>query len=49
MFWAKYALYTAARTTLFDKDVVVRRNTATVLGLTGKPGAIRLLKSAYSG
>lgn len=32
--------------TLFDKDVVVRRNTATVLGLTGKPGAIRLLKSA---
>jgi HEAT repeat protein len=32
--------------TLFDKDVVVRRNTATVLGLMGKPQAIRLLKSA---
>lgn len=32
--------------TLFDKDVIVRRNTATVLGLMGKPEAIRLLKSA---
>jgi HEAT repeat protein len=32
--------------TLFDKDVIVRRNTATVLGLMGKTDAIRLLKSA---
>jgi HEAT repeat protein len=31
---------------LFDKDVIVRRNTATVLGRMGEPGACKLLKSA---
>ncbi len=34
--------------TLFDKNVIVRRNTTTVLGRMGKPDALRLLRAAMN-